>query len=427
MKSESDSICNYNLESSSAIFPIESFSLSTSINFNDLVPLSPSGLVGIAFDPPITNQPTDFSTQDLPQYSFPNYGHDSSLESSPSHSMHDNEYAHHSPDNDSSSSSPPISSSIPFESLHQTKCSLKSKKGLKGNTRVTLARQILLTISSKDFEAFIENAIGMAPLTSTEKQEVSLQRRMIKNREYASSRRREKKSCDEELRTTIDRLMRENQQLRSENAQLRTENLYLSQTQTTQMAQITQISPGSGFDSSSCEELSPAMGFEDFLRDSESSEDGWGFPAPSFLSLDPPKASTFKAVTNASYFLIFFLFFGLMIGWMSPYGSLDATSPIQSRFTTGRVLLSDAPTVWERFSLAGVPCDYSSLSRWAQRLLSGAAWEQHADGPVVSPPRSFQFNQSSKTFVNARKLTRTHRRDCPPDTLRAVLFQICLC
>jgi len=102
------------------------------------------------------------------------------------------------------------------------------------NYKVTLSRDELLNLSSKQFEAYVKQLEGNKTLSDEEKKELKRQRRLIKNRESAQASRQRKKSYIDELEKKVMNLTNENSNLydkvstlTKENDQLKTEVLYL--------------------------------------------------------------------------------------------------------------------------------------------------------------------------------------------------------
>jgi len=82
----------------------------------------------------------------------------------------------------------------------------RKKNQLQGNTAVSLGREQLLTISSQDLEAFAQTISSTRKLSSAEQRELRIQRRLVKNREYAQDSRKKKKTYVEELEGTITKI-----------------------------------------------------------------------------------------------------------------------------------------------------------------------------------------------------------------------------
>jgi len=97
----------------------------------------------------------------------------------------------------------------------------RKKNELRGNTSVSLSREQLLTISSQELEQFAESVSAVRKLTPEELKELRIQRRLVKNREYAQSSRKKKKSYVGELEAQITELKKENEILKNENIALK--------------------------------------------------------------------------------------------------------------------------------------------------------------------------------------------------------------
>jgi len=97
----------------------------------------------------------------------------------------------------------------------------RKKNQLQGNTAVSLDREQLLTITSQELEDFAQTVSSSRKLNSEEQKELRIQRRLIKNREYAQFSRKKKKSHNEELEWTLSKITKENEELRRENDDLK--------------------------------------------------------------------------------------------------------------------------------------------------------------------------------------------------------------
>eukprot|EP01103_Thecamoeba_quadrilineata_P017044 TRINITY_DN5898_c0_g1_i1.p1 TRINITY_DN5898_c0_g1~~TRINITY_DN5898_c0_g1_i1.p1 ORF type:complete len:386 (+),score=87.02 TRINITY_DN5898_c0_g1_i1:24-1160(+) len=111
--------------------------------------------------------------------------------------------------------------SIKLEDEYDILTKKRKKSQLKGDTAVSLAREQLLTISSHDLDMFAQSVSSTRKLTQEEQKELRVQRRLIKNREYAQSSRKKKKNYVGDLEATIANLTRENEELKRENNDLR--------------------------------------------------------------------------------------------------------------------------------------------------------------------------------------------------------------
>jgi len=102
------------------------------------------------------------------------------------------------------------------------------------NYKVTLSRDELLNLTSKQFEDYVKQLEGNKKLSDEEKRELKRQRRLIKNRESAQASRQRKKSHVDDLEKKVMNLTKENSDLfhkvtnlTKENEQLKTEVTYL--------------------------------------------------------------------------------------------------------------------------------------------------------------------------------------------------------
>jgi hypothetical protein len=87
--------------------------------------------------------------------------------------------------------------------------SRKRKTVLEATDSITLSRDVLLTISSEEFEELVANISSSRRLTDAEHKEVRRQKRLIKNRESAALSRNRKKQA-------LETLEAENAKLRDE-------------------------------------------------------------------------------------------------------------------------------------------------------------------------------------------------------------------
>eukprot|EP01127_Copromyxa_protea_P023451 TRINITY_DN8773_c0_g1_i2.p1 TRINITY_DN8773_c0_g1~~TRINITY_DN8773_c0_g1_i2.p1 ORF type:complete len:413 (-),score=73.31 TRINITY_DN8773_c0_g1_i2:39-1217(-) len=109
------------------------------------------------------------------------------------------------------------------------------KKRKRDDLSAILPRDVLLKISSKEYEDTIKNIEKQRPLTQSEQQEVQRQRKKVRNREYAQNCRSKKKqlleSCQDandrltqekmEMHNALMQVQRDNQRLLNENAQMK--------------------------------------------------------------------------------------------------------------------------------------------------------------------------------------------------------------
>lgn len=84
----------------------------------------------------------------------------------------------------------------------------RSASDLLGNS-VVLSRDVLLTISSEEYDDLVSRLTERRPLTEAEKKEVRRQKRLIKNRESAAQSRNRKKQALESLADENARLKKE--------------------------------------------------------------------------------------------------------------------------------------------------------------------------------------------------------------------------
>lgn len=85
---------------------------------------------------------------------------------------------------------------------------------------VTLSREELLEISSRELEDRTKKLIAIRPLTASEQREIKRQRRLIKNREYAQASRAKKKGNMSEINHRMQSLEDENEELKRQVAML---------------------------------------------------------------------------------------------------------------------------------------------------------------------------------------------------------------
>jgi hypothetical protein len=86
-------------------------------------------------------------------------------------------------------------------------------------SRVTLSREDILRISSKELEEFAARMAAEKPLTPEEQREIKRQRRLIKNREYAQASRVKKKAYMGDMESRFHELEQENYELKLQLAQ----------------------------------------------------------------------------------------------------------------------------------------------------------------------------------------------------------------
>lgn len=85
---------------------------------------------------------------------------------------------------------------------------------------VTLSREELLEISSRELEDRTKKLTAIRPLTAAEQREIKRQRRLIKNREYAQASRAKKKGNMSEINHRMQSLEDENEELKRQVALL---------------------------------------------------------------------------------------------------------------------------------------------------------------------------------------------------------------
>lgn len=84
------------------------------------------------------------------------------------------------------------------------------------NSRVYFSRSQLLSMSSVEFDEYVNKLNEVRELNQEEKKIVKTYRRMIKNREYASSSRAKKKAEFSYLKKHVEILKNENNELKKE-------------------------------------------------------------------------------------------------------------------------------------------------------------------------------------------------------------------
>lgn len=87
-------------------------------------------------------------------------------------------------------------------------------------SRVKISNDLLSTMSSKEFELLFNHMNERHDLNPNEIRALKKYRRMIRNREYASSSRAKKKLYLIEMKNQMQALIEENQQLKSRVIQL---------------------------------------------------------------------------------------------------------------------------------------------------------------------------------------------------------------
>ena len=89
---------------------------------------------------------------------------------------------------------------------------------------VTLSREQLLTFTRPDLDKFVASAVPNRKLTKAERKEVSRQRKLIKNRNSAAASRQRKKTHQQQVEQSLDRLVQEQAAVRERMARLQAEN-----------------------------------------------------------------------------------------------------------------------------------------------------------------------------------------------------------
>jgi len=130
---------------------------------------------------------------------------------------------------DSSIISPPASPSSPSSDfVPDTTRASKKRKGSDGkecgDDSIFLPRNQLLTMTSTEIEDYVMKIKAQRTLTVSEEKELKRQRRLIKNREYASQSRSRKKQYVDELEKTIENIRAENSSLKQQVTTLSDEN-----------------------------------------------------------------------------------------------------------------------------------------------------------------------------------------------------------
>jgi hypothetical protein len=103
----------------------------------------------------------------------------------------------------------------------------KKRKGDDGKeceASIFLPRNQLLTMTSTEIEDYVIKIKAQRTLTASEEKELKRQRRLIKNREYASQSRSRKKQYVDELEKTIEAVRVENASLKQQVSSLNDEN-----------------------------------------------------------------------------------------------------------------------------------------------------------------------------------------------------------
>eukprot|EP01103_Thecamoeba_quadrilineata_P016455 TRINITY_DN5507_c0_g1_i1.p1 TRINITY_DN5507_c0_g1~~TRINITY_DN5507_c0_g1_i1.p1 ORF type:complete len:489 (-),score=140.68 TRINITY_DN5507_c0_g1_i1:10-1476(-) len=122
-----------------------------------------------------------------------------------------------------------ISESLSDESQKKRPRKRKKDKSNFQPTPVTLPREKLLTLSSKDLEEYAANLAAIRPLTPEEEKDIKRQRRLIKNRESAQASRCRRKSHMDELEQHINDLNSDKHNMSERISQLEIENKSLKQ------------------------------------------------------------------------------------------------------------------------------------------------------------------------------------------------------
>jgi len=94
-------------------------------------------------------------------------------------------------------------------------------------SEVTLSREQLLTMTSKEIEDYVSQLKTKRTLTASEEKDLKRQRRLVKNREYASQSRTRKKQYVDEIEKQLDQAKAETDVIRKQNQALMEENKLL--------------------------------------------------------------------------------------------------------------------------------------------------------------------------------------------------------
>lgn len=123
-----------------------------------------------------------------------------------------------------------LSTTTSVSSITKTKAAKQKEKEKEISIEINadrpfgLTRDELLTISSAQFEAYVNKLTEKRDLTSQEKSELKRQRRLIKNRESAQASRQRKKVNMEQLESKVQELENERQTLKEQVAALANAN-----------------------------------------------------------------------------------------------------------------------------------------------------------------------------------------------------------
>ena len=117
---------------------------------------------------------------------------------------------------------------------------VKSRSLNWGETSVTLPKEVLLNITSSEFDEYAEWCKSQQNLTEEEINELRRQKRQIKNREAAHASRQRKKDMVTKMQANIEMVNDENSSLKEEVAALKAENTALK----SQIADLTRLLGG---------------------------------------------------------------------------------------------------------------------------------------------------------------------------------------
>jgi hypothetical protein len=119
-------------------------------------------------------------------------------------------------------SQPQIELSAPQEHTTSKK---RQREDIKSD--VSLSREQLLTMTSKEIEDYVNQLKTKRTLTASEEKDLKRQRRLVKNREYASQSRNRKKQYVDEIEKQLDQAKAETDAIRKQNQALVEENKLL--------------------------------------------------------------------------------------------------------------------------------------------------------------------------------------------------------